>query len=363
VCGADVRVAVALSKDGARALAAEREAGGKDRDGRNLFLAREGRVEPGTAAWAALSPADKALRARVAADAKAKLRSPHFAVSRTRLCVRNLPFSVDEKALKELLLAAVKARATKAAPRIVQVKILRGARKPGGAEVSKGAAFVEFGEHEHALVALRALNNSPAAFGPDRRPVVEFAIDDVRALKKRADARARAKEKGGAEKGGGGGDAGAPPKGRGAKPAAATDAAPSAKGRGAKPAAPVTAPATPAGKAKRRGGEDAAAPPPPAKKGRRDDGGARAAPTAAAPAKKQRRDDARGEAKAAVPKKPAAAAKKQAPPPPAPQRKKNAAARSRNAADDARDKTDDLIDRYRSKLFGGGGAGGLGAWV
>ncbi len=41
--------------------------------------------------------------------------------------------------------------------------------------------FVEFAEHEHALVALRQLNNNPGTeWGRERRPIVEFAIDNVK---------------------------------------------------------------------------------------------------------------------------------------------------------------------------------------
>ncbi|KAE8724676.1 hypothetical protein F3Y22_tig00009942pilonHSYRG00038 [Hibiscus syriacus] len=50
---------------------------------------------------------------------------------------------------------------------------------------SRGVAFVEFTEHQHALVALRVLNNNPETFGPEHRPIVEFAIDNVQTLKLR----------------------------------------------------------------------------------------------------------------------------------------------------------------------------------
>ncbi len=118
----------------------------------------------------------------------------------------------------------VKARAPKAAPVVRQAKVLRDAERTtsDGSQRSKGIGFVEFTQHEDALVALRQLNNNPDVFGMDigfylqlqvsnmyhmtstivitttvptnhhthptgreRRPIVEFAIDNVKALKAR----------------------------------------------------------------------------------------------------------------------------------------------------------------------------------
>ena len=47
-----------------------------------------------------------------------------------------------------------------------QVKILRDEVRgvSGSVGKSRGAAFVEFIEHQHALVALRVLNNNPGVF-------------------------------------------------------------------------------------------------------------------------------------------------------------------------------------------------------
>ena len=55
-----------------------------------------------------MSAADRAKRKRAAGEARTKLNSPNFFLSRTRLCLRNLPPSMSEKALKELVLAAVR---------------------------------------------------------------------------------------------------------------------------------------------------------------------------------------------------------------------------------------------------------------
>lgn len=54
----------------------------------------------------------------------------------------------------------------------------------GGAKdaPSKGYAFVTFAEHQSALNALRKLNNNPEVFKKDQRPIVEFSIENRKAL-------------------------------------------------------------------------------------------------------------------------------------------------------------------------------------
>ena len=81
----------------------------------------------------------------------------------------------------------MKERAAKANPVVHQVKILKDAAKPGADAAAaaaakspkgKGFAFVELTEHEHALCALRQLNNNPVPFGaplPGPRPRRELA--------------------------------------------------------------------------------------------------------------------------------------------------------------------------------------------
>ncbi|CAL5229018.1 g12263 [Coccomyxa viridis] len=189
VRGVQLDIDLALTQDGARTLASGR-AGTPSKDNRNLYLMKEGQIEEGSAAWQAMSAADQTKRKRAAAESRTKLKSPNFFVSHTRLCLRNLPHQISEKALKDLVIAAVKERASKAEPTVKQVKILRDTDKAGEAKPksakSKGFAFVELTDHEHALCALRQLNNNPVPFGTERRPVVEFAIENAQALKKRA---------------------------------------------------------------------------------------------------------------------------------------------------------------------------------
>ena len=74
------------------------------------LLCRAGRVmtelvQP--AEQAVAGPGDKARRKHAAAEKAAKLKSPNFCVSSTRLHLANMPKSLDDKALKQLLITAV----------------------------------------------------------------------------------------------------------------------------------------------------------------------------------------------------------------------------------------------------------------
>ena len=118
------------------------------------------------------------------------LQSPKFHVSRTRLIIYNLPKTMTINDVKKLCREAVISRATRQNPVIrkvscssffvqfllpfflcafcdaysneylEQVNILKNEKK-GVQKHSRGVAFVDFQEHEHALVALRVLNNNP----------------------------------------------------------------------------------------------------------------------------------------------------------------------------------------------------------
>lgn len=48
------------------------------------------------------------IRRRINEEKDLKLRSPNFVVSRTRLCLHNLPASLDETALRQHVTAAVR---------------------------------------------------------------------------------------------------------------------------------------------------------------------------------------------------------------------------------------------------------------
>ncbi|XP_030944897.1 RNA-binding protein 28 isoform X2 [Quercus lobata] len=156
-------------------------------DPRNLYLAEEGHIEEGTPAAEGVSASDLLKRKMLKREKKTKLKSPNFHISKTRLIMYNIPKSMTEKKLKKLCIDAVTSRATKQTPVIKQIKFLKDVKK--GKVVTKnhsrGVAFVEFTEHQHALVALRVLNNNPETFGLEYRPIVEFALNNIQTLKLR----------------------------------------------------------------------------------------------------------------------------------------------------------------------------------
>jgi nucleolar protein 4 len=55
-------------------------------------------------------------------ERRLKLKSPNFVLSRTRLSVRNVPFSMTEAKLRSLAVHAVKERASREKPEVVQVR-------------------------------------------------------------------------------------------------------------------------------------------------------------------------------------------------------------------------------------------------
>ena len=180
---------------------AQKEKLKKKEDTRNLAYAREGRIRPGTAAAEGLD--EKTLRAMDVryAEKKKKLKNPNFYVSKTRLCVHHVPFDMDEKELRRVFLGAVKKEVAKTGfdpcgdwdtrpvdrkgrkkgddPTIRQAKLIRDKERNNH---SRGYGFVDFKFHEHALIALRGINNNPSILGSKQRMFVEFAVDNMQKL-------------------------------------------------------------------------------------------------------------------------------------------------------------------------------------
>merc|ERR1719235_1299965 len=80
--------------------------------------------------------------------------------------------------------AGKKARAKQAQGLIEKVSLVRDSdrRDADNQRRSKGFGFITFKDHKSAMSALEFLNDNQKVFGGERRPIVEFAIEDKRKL-------------------------------------------------------------------------------------------------------------------------------------------------------------------------------------
>lgn len=162
------------------------------KDKRNMYLAREGFIREGTQAAVGVSKADMALRVKREQVKRRMLKNLHIFVSPTRLCINNLPSSVAEKELGKMF--------KKYAPKdavLSETRVMKDLRNldENGKPVSRGYGFVSFTKHEHALAALRNVNNNPEVFTSDQRPIVEFSLENRSVLKAREKRMEKSKEK------------------------------------------------------------------------------------------------------------------------------------------------------------------------
>jgi nucleolar protein 4 len=197
VAGRPVNIALAVSKEDAAQMMQKEASHWKgsnkeDTDKRNLYLAKEGQVHEGSSAAVGVSKSDLEKRKRGDVERQARLKNPNYYISKTRLSVRNVPAEFDAKLLKRAFLDATQKRASKnTTPKIINCKLLVDTLKgkagmdiETGKQKHKGIGFVEFDTHEEAMTALRAMNNNPEVFSQQKRPIVEFAVEDARAVKK-----------------------------------------------------------------------------------------------------------------------------------------------------------------------------------
>merc|ERR1711942_609719 len=179
-------VNLALPKKEAKKMTneAQKMEGKQPKVKRNLYLAREGFIRPGSDAAEGVSVADMNRRMKLVSLKKQKLKNTNFFISDTRLSVHNLPAACDEKKLKKIFLEAVVKNRVKGA-KITECRIMRDGGRVSAAKgqgKSRGFGFVTFATHDHALVALRHVNNNPDIVGDKRRLIVEFSVENSKAL-------------------------------------------------------------------------------------------------------------------------------------------------------------------------------------
>uniref|UniRef100_A0A0N5ATW9 RNA-binding protein 28 n=1 Tax=Syphacia muris TaxID=451379 RepID=A0A0N5ATW9_9BILA len=153
----------------------------KPKDKRNLYLLRLGLIRRGTAAANGMSETDAAKREKMLAAAKKKLNNLHMFVSPTRLVIHNLPLGLSDKKLRSICFLA----AGNPDGKIIECRIWRDKERLDrkGMGRSKGFAFVEFSTHIDALNCLKNLNNNPETFSNEKRPIVEFSIENINAVR------------------------------------------------------------------------------------------------------------------------------------------------------------------------------------
>ncbi|XP_065897360.1 RNA-binding protein 28-like [Dysidea avara] len=176
--GRQLNVILALSREEASKIKSTDDS--KKVDKRNLYLAKEGTMDLQSVNAKKLSKPELVKRQRAAVEKKAKLANPNYFVSKTRISVRNLSATVSENQLKDALLKYAKGTPVQ----IKQVKIMRSKDRINSQGIgrSMGYGFVEFTTHEAALAVVRAVSNNPSVFGPHKIPIVEFAMENARAI-------------------------------------------------------------------------------------------------------------------------------------------------------------------------------------
>ena len=162
-------------------------------DRRNLHLSKEGLILEGTEEAKGTSPADLQKRLRAWQDKKTKLANTNFFINPCRLAVRNVSKDVSDADLQKLFAAAALAGSKKGGPpvKVTSARLVTDKERVDpvtGKGESKGYGFVEFSETEHALAALRKLNNCPKtakASNGNKRLMIDFSVEDARIVRQR----------------------------------------------------------------------------------------------------------------------------------------------------------------------------------
>ena len=177
---------VALSKDDADTKQRDKKKK-ETKDSRNMHLAVEGLVRQGTKAAEGVSKSDLEKRAKVEKWKRQMLKDLNAFISPTRLCFRNIPQTYSDAQLKKMIVKNVSKSS-----KITECKVIRESK---GSGESKGFGFLAFESHEDALQCLRKLNNNPAIFGKNNRPIVEFSIENRKAVNARLKRLEKSREK------------------------------------------------------------------------------------------------------------------------------------------------------------------------
>ncbi|EPY53897.1 RNA-binding protein [Schizosaccharomyces cryophilus OY26] len=229
-----------------KSIAERKQKLGKGVDRRHLFLLNEGRIGTGHPLFEKLSDTDKSMRSMSINQRKKLLESnPTLHLSLSRLSIRNLSRHIDHKMLAFLGRQAIrcfkedvekglrqelsdeeksrdKGQSTKRGKNGSVLKQAKVELEKSGAGRSKGYGFLEFVSHKYALMALRWLNGREVTVRkiiqeeiewarshklpePEmpvmdfndrpRRLIVEFAIENIKVVKRRQEKETTFREK------------------------------------------------------------------------------------------------------------------------------------------------------------------------
>lgn len=150
----------AMSREEVRDMADKKSKKDDGKDGRNLYLVKEGIIMANSKAAEGVSPADMKKRHELERVKAQVLKNLGRFVSRNRLSIHNLPLQYDNDKLKDMIIKFTGFRPH-------ECRVMRNnkptAEYPNG--MSKGFGFVSFNTHLNALTSLRKLNNNPDIFG------------------------------------------------------------------------------------------------------------------------------------------------------------------------------------------------------
>jgi len=154
------------------------------KDKRNLYLLRASLIRQGTSQANEMSENDAKLRERLALVAKAKLKNLLMFISPYRLVIHNIPFSYDDEKLRSECIKAAECKSSD----ISECKIMchkTGETAKGRPILGKsmGFGFVTLKNHNIALYCLQKMNNIPTIFTNERRPIVEFSVESLQAVR------------------------------------------------------------------------------------------------------------------------------------------------------------------------------------
>lgn len=169
------------------------------KDKQNLDLIYEGRITENDKAAEDVPHNEMQKRKKLWDQKIEKLKDTNNKVSDTRLAIFNLPKTVGAGQIRKIFAVAPKRYARshkkeelsqlveKSQVRIIDVRKIEG---------QQDVAFVEFTKPEHALAALRYVNNNPNYFS-GRRLIVEFAIVNsfkIKRMKKKQEEKKKLRE-------------------------------------------------------------------------------------------------------------------------------------------------------------------------